>query len=156
MKVSPFAAIVFGLWVALAVPAQHGKPDAVERSPFRYVIVADVTDLQKYINRGDSTRDLVVLIEENAFNEKNLTELFILLGKRFNDRPALFVHVTTSMEAIRTPEEYDQLSLGGGLDDNQYEFKHAFYSRNGYGEQYWYRYPRELITSHIRVMIGKL
>jgi hypothetical protein len=73
--------------------------------------VADTTELQKYINRGSGYRDLVVVLEEKAFNEKNLRELFTLLSKRFDDRPGLFISVTTSLAAVRTPEEYEQMDL---------------------------------------------
>lgn len=135
------------LAVPLAILSQDEdahNPRPSKPSPFRYVIVADVTDLQKYINKGPGYRDVVVVMEEKAFNERNLTELFGWLSKRFDDRPGLRVSVTTSMEAVRTPEEYDQISLGGGLNEKRYDFPHAFYSHNGYGGQFWYGIPGKI------------
>ena len=140
------AATLTFLVVPLAILAQNDahNPRPRKPSPFRYVIVADVTDLQKYINEGSCSRDVVVVMEGKAFNEKNLTELFRLLSKRFDDRPALYVSVTTSMDTVRTPEEYDQIDLGGGLNEKRGDFPYSFYSRNGYGEQFWYSIPKKI------------
>lgn len=125
---------------SIGVPAQHGRKQNDTRSPFRYVIVSDVTELQKRVNDNPHYWELEVLMEDKAFNEKNLNELFTLLSKRFSARPGLFVNVFASMEALQTPEEYDRAILWG-LKENYRDYKYAIFSRNGYGERFTYGIP---------------
>lgn len=69
------------------------------RSNFRYVIV-----FNNYLHNG---RLLFVLMDERAFSEANLRELFKLISKRFPEPDELHVAVFTSLEQIPTPEEMD-------------------------------------------------
>lgn len=99
------------------------------RSPFRYVIVAGVSELEKYVNRfPNEILHLEVLIEDKAFNEKDLTTLFELLNKRFPPPTVLMIHVYTSLEAIRTPEENENTNLKGPID-NYFDYKNALFIR---------------------------
>ena len=91
-----------------------------------------------------------VLMEDKAFNESNLKLLFSMLSKRFTDRPSLFVDVYTSLDAIRTPEEYDETGLFGPVDD-YYKYKYASFSRNGNGESFEYGIPN-LVKPTIVIM----
>ncbi len=110
------------------------------RSPFRYLIVSGVSETEKYANRGPHYYVMDVLMEDSAFNESNLKILFGLLNKRFNERPGLFVNVYTSLDAIRTPEEYDETDLFGPIED-YHRVKFAFYSRSEGGERFQYGIP---------------
>jgi hypothetical protein len=85
---------------------QHVNRD--ENDEFRYVIIAETSNIQRFVNESKHYRNLIVLIEESGFNESNLKTLFKLLSKRFDDRPGLYVNVITSLEAIPTPEEFDK------------------------------------------------
>ncbi len=99
------------------------------RSPFRYVIVAGVSDVDKYVNRNPSSiLDLEVLIDDAAFNEKNLRYLFKLLSERFPNSKLLTIDVFTTLDAIKTPEEMDHKYLKGPIE-NYKEYKYAFFYR---------------------------
>ncbi len=114
-----------------------------ENDEFRYVIIADATEIQRSVNDNKYYRNLIVLIDESGFNESNLKTLFNLLSKRFNDRPGLYVNVITSLEAIPTPEEFDKMDLFG-LRPNYREFKNAFFSRAPRGNVIRYEVPGKL------------
>lgn len=104
-------------------------------SPFRYLIIAGETKLEKYVNRfPDDNLYLQILIEDRAFNEENLTTLFKLLSKRFSTTKNLTVEVYTNLDAVKTPEEQDHSRLYGPMD-NYYSYKNAYYNRNIKGEQ---------------------
>jgi hypothetical protein len=129
------------------------KKEAEEfKSPFRYIIVSGVTEIEKYSNNDDGENfSMVVLIEDKAFNEKNLRILYNLLDKRFNQSPGLYVEVYTSLNAIRTPEEYEHINNVGPID-NYFKYKWAFFIRNGYGK--WFEYGIPKIVEEKRVEIG--
>lgn len=126
----------------------RGVKDWDFQSPFRYVIVSGVTRTELYANRGPDYYVMDVLLEDRAFSEGNLITLFKLLSKRFSDRPALLVHVYTSLHAIRTPEEYDRIDLAGPKDD-YYKYKYAFFSRNGNGERFQYGIPSVVAAKEV-------
>lgn len=98
------------------------------RSPFRYVIVAGVSDLEKYVNRFDDSLSLEVLMEDRSFNERNLRQLFELISKRFPNQKLLSIDVYTTLDAIKTPEENDRSNLKGPIEDYK-RFKYAFFYR---------------------------
>ena len=98
------------------------------------------TKLQKDVNQHADYWVLEVLLEEEAFSEGNLTELFKLLGKRFADRPGLVVNVFTSLKALRTPEEYDRTDLCCLRKDYR-KYKYAIYNRDDNGERFVYEIP---------------
>ena len=109
------------------------------RSPFRYVIIAGASDLEKYVNRfPNESLDLEVLLENDAFNEKNLRELFTLLSNRYNSGQGLSIWVYTSLSAVRTPEENEQINLKGPIE-NYSKFKNAFFFRDG-NKNEWFKY----------------
>jgi len=120
-------------------PGEVIEPEAY-RSPFRYLIVRDVAELQKFVNKDDKVLSLDVLMEDAAFNERNLTDLFSLLSKRFSEHRSLYIYVFTSMQALRTPEEYDRAPLWGPVEKYK-KFKYARFSRNDYGERFEYGIP---------------
>lgn len=125
-----FAVICIGVAFQLV----HAQTDTTlaqvdsPRSPFRYVIVAGVTDLEKYVNRFDDSLYLEVLMEDRAFNETNLRELFKLISRRFPNQKLLSIDVFTTLEAIKTLEENDRSNLKGPVN-NYKEYKYAFFNR---------------------------
>lgn len=106
------------------------------KTPFRYVIVKGVSEVQQLNADATDGEDMVILMEDRSFNEKNLTKLFALLRARYPNR-FLYAEVYTTLDAILTPEEADQLVMNGPID-NYRKFKYAFYILNGFGE--WFRY----------------
>jgi hypothetical protein len=106
--------------------------------PFRYVIVAGVSEVEKY--KEQVRPALVVLMDDSAFSEANLIKLFELIGQRYAGSDFLSVDVFTSLKAIRTPEENDKLALWGPIE-NYRQYKYAFFVRNGYGEWFVYSIP---------------
>lgn len=86
------------------------------RSQFRYVIVSnEVID-----NSGDpkdAFRYVEVLLDEKAFSEETLKELFKLLSKRFPTPNGMHVEVSTNLAQIDTPEE-KQIGKVSEVPDN--------------------------------------
>src|SRR6266480_3066910 len=71
-------------------------------SPFRYIVIAnEVTKPDGDVT--NSTRTVSVLLDERAFSEGNLKNLFALLSKRFAAPKRLDVWLYTSLEQIETP-----------------------------------------------------
>lgn len=84
---------------------------------FRYIIVVNVTDLDLAALEETVPDDAIpirryvdVLMEKEAFNEKNLIHLFSKLVKRFPEPIHLEVTVHTSLLTIETPEEMEAVS----------------------------------------------
>jgi hypothetical protein len=105
------------------------------RSPFRYVIVYN--DL---LDTGIPNRYIQVLMDEKAFNEKNLRELFALLKNRCPQPKHLTVVVRTSLDTIETPEENEKARSqmeAGRLTDAIKKHKDAFYFLKEDGEEFF-------------------
>lgn len=66
-------------------------------SDFRYVIIHNLP--------AHGGRLVYVLLDQQAFSEKNLKELFLLLSKRFQQPKQLWVSVITNLEQVPTPED---------------------------------------------------
>lgn len=127
------------------------KPDITGdgfRSPFRYVIISGVSELEQYVNENPENTDIEVLMEDRAFNERNLRILFQILSERFKEKSGLSVEVYTSLDAIRTPEENESIDLKGPID-NYEKYKYAFYTRNGYGEHFQYGIPNRVFRKDV-------
>ncbi|MEK6299509.1 MAG: hypothetical protein AABO41_02210 [Acidobacteriota bacterium] len=71
------------------------------QSKFRYVILYDSVDPNL------SQRYVEVLLDESAFREETLKELFALVSKRYRRPEWMFVRVATSLRQVATPEERD-------------------------------------------------
>jgi hypothetical protein len=117
------------------------------RSSIRYIIIYNEVSKTTY-----PTRNVEILMEESAFNEENLKQLFELLDKRFPTPENLFVTVHTSIRTIDTPEERDigNYSLEAGrLTDEINKHKDAFFIRyeNGYRR---IRYTTSLSPKRVR------
>lgn len=111
------------------------------RSPFRYVIINGVSEVEKYVNRlPDENLYLEVLLEDKAFTEENLKMLFELLSERYRSVPALTIWVYTSLNAVRTPDENDHLNLRGPID-SYFKYKYAYFWRNLVTEGFDYSIP---------------
>lgn len=121
------------------------------RSRFRYLIVRDTSEPQFYVNSIDKkTLNLDVFLDDCAFTEINLRELFSLLKKRYKTYEYLDISVFTDLKAIRTPEEYDRTGLWGPKPGYK-EFKYAIYMKNGYGERYIYTIPGKVSEKEIKL-----
>ncbi len=130
--------------------AEPIEDDSTVRSPFRYVIVAGVSRIEKYVNENKESLYLEVLMEDKAFNEKNLRCLFEFLSKRFTERSGLTVDVYTSLHAINTPEENDHRDLKGPIS-RIHKYKNAFYFRNGdkCDERFEYSIPNNVENKRV-------
>ena len=126
----------------LSMSARGQKVPEEYRSPFRYVIVAGVSATDKYANE-QLPLNMIVLMDDKAFNEGNLRTLFTLIAKRYPEAPQLSVDVYTTLDAIMTPEESDHADLWGAVAGYQ-RFKYAFLSKNGHGEYFSYGIPGKL------------
>lgn len=102
------------------------------RSPFRYVIVADdvqFDDAEDEKNQKASGRSVEVLMEDRAFNEKNLRYLFNYLSNYFSYPPYLVVEVHTSLMTLETTEERAAESTHSSRDQFRKYHKTATYLR---------------------------
>lgn len=128
MQILVKASIVLALSiVTIYSQSEFNGPVVRFKSPFRYTIVADVTEIQKKVNAMPFDRTIEVLMDPGAFNEKNLRVLFGLLDKRYIDREVLTVYVYTSLSSIRTPEEYDRMGLWGPVENVDKEQNARFF-----------------------------
>ena len=136
--------------------AQTGEANYVTdrnpKTPFRYVIVNGVSEIEQFVNENPQAHSFEVLMEDRAFNEKNLKTLFKLLSTRFSRKGGFSASVYTSMYAIFTPEERDSQSMLQHVSDLK-RFKHAYLVRNGYGEYFYYSIPGRIKEK--RVIISK-
>lgn len=90
--------------------------------------------------RGDGYRYVEVLLDERAFSENNLKELFRLVSKRFSTPRALHVQVYTNLEDVETPEEKEKGKISETPFDPNLERHHqAFYLRDDEGNE-WFTY----------------
>lgn len=121
------------------------------RAPFRYVIIAGVSRIEKYRNENPDSAYIEVLMEDKAFNEKNLKILFELLSKRFTEKWGLSVTVYTTLDALYTPEENDVLDLKGITEEHQKKYKWAIFNRNGHGEYFWYGMPNDISGKRVQI-----
>jgi len=62
----------------------------------------------EWIGRKYQDRSIQVLLDPNAFSERNLTILFELLLKRYPKPDWMSVSVVTSLEQVATPEEAER------------------------------------------------
>lgn len=109
--------------------ANHsGQDQHSYRAAFRYVITSN-----RIINTsGKIYRSVGVLLDEKAFSEEVLRELFRLLSKRFGKPRAMEIRVFTNLEQIPTPEE----SEAGAVSERPYDpsfdrYPSAIYIRQG-------------------------
>jgi|GEM_PF-3437244 len=123
------------------------------RSSIRYAIVGnDVANITG--DRKDARRFVGVLMDEKAFSEENLRSLFPLLSKRFPDPQRLTVHVFTSLEQVRTPEESDTGGISEGPSDFSLDNYHrALFIRDDGNELI--RYSTELPVRGLRTVVLK-
>lgn len=116
---APLLVIVFG--VVRGVNS-HNLSETMQkrperfRSPFRYAIVGNEI-VNPTGHPDDAFRYVVVLLDEKAFSEGTLKNLFKLVSARFPTPSRLYVQVYTSLEQVETPEEYEQPKVSESPDD---------------------------------------
>jgi len=122
-------------------------------TPFRYVIVEGVSEIEKFVNKDPKRLHIEVLMEDKAFNEKNLIKLFDLISRRFVSKESLWIAVYTSLDAIFTPEERDGQAMYERVSDYK-RFKYAFMYRNGYGDFFYYAIPGKVKEKKVILRAG--
>jgi hypothetical protein len=84
------------------IAQQVRKVDERHTAEFRYIILSN--DVGGY---DKPTRSISVLLDEAAFSEGSLKQIFYLVSKRFPEPQRLEVWVSTSLWQLATPEEAD-------------------------------------------------
>jgi hypothetical protein len=128
-------------------PIRFGKP--IERSPFRYVIVFGISDIEKEANAIQEKASFDVIMENSAFNERNLILLYRLLDKRIVEKKYFTATVFTNLEATYTPEEWDQ--MGRWEFEDLKMFKSAYFFRNGFGKYLVYSIPGQVRDKRVEI-----
>lgn len=124
------------------------------RVPFRYVIISNEVN-GKPSAPNDGYRYVEVLLDDRAFSESNLKELFKLVSRRFPTPRVLHVQVYTSLEDVETPEERDAGRASEGPDDPSADRYHrAFYLRDADGDE-WFSYNPNPPSREIRTVVLK-
>ncbi len=109
------------------------------RSPFRYAIVSNERE-GRGRKRADGYRYVEVLLDERAFSEENLRELFRLISKRFPQPRVLHVQVYTNLEDVETPEEREMPKASeASLDTSLDRYHQAFFLRDSEASE-WFTY----------------
>ena len=92
------------------------KEDMQFRSSLRYAIVSnEIVNVTG--DADDAFRYVVILLDEKAFSESRLKELFKLVSARFPTPNRLDVQVYTDLEQVETPEEHDRGRVSESRDD---------------------------------------
>ncbi len=95
----------------VSVYGQNKSENKKQISPFRYIIAHnEINKLSKKSNVLH--RNLIVLMEKDAFTEENLKKLYILVTKRFPKPLSLIVIVETDINEIPTLEERETGTFG--------------------------------------------
>lgn len=129
--------ILLAAFVASTTYSQEIDSAKPYLSNFRYVNVNNVL-----LHNG---RLIFVLMDEKAFSEVNLKELFKLVSERFPEPDELHVAVFTSLEQYPTPEEEDyskSLPSSEGklkVDPSLEKYPIAIYLRNKANESFSYK-----------------
>ena len=76
------------------------------KAPFRYVIISNHVYTPTG-DRRDTSRFIEVLLDEKAFSEETLRQLFKLISQRFPKPRWLDVDVYPNLDQTETPEESD-------------------------------------------------
>jgi hypothetical protein len=119
------------------------------RSPFRYVI------LSGNCNGAENRRFIEVLMDNKAFSERNLKEMFRLLAARFPAPQVLHIDVYTNLEDVSTPEESDEPALSSMPDRvGADKYHQAFFLRDAYGNE-WFTYNPNPPLRRIKKVIIK-
>lgn len=96
-------------WLLLAgsfakVKAQNESQNSNQTSNFRYIIAYN--DINKLSEKSNVLhRNLMILMEKDAFNEENLKKLYVRVTNRFPKPFSLIVVVFTDIAELPTPEE---------------------------------------------------
>ena len=118
-------------------PKRHDSPI---KSPFRYVIIFGTSEIERKVNSDPDEANFEVLIDDDAFTEKNLVSLFELIDKRFVKKKSFAVNVFATLKATRTPEEWDRTVLWGPVEGYE-KFKYAAFFKNPSGKYFVYNIP---------------
>jgi hypothetical protein len=97
------------------------------RSPFRYLIISNLTE--KELELTIPQRRIEILMDRNAFNEKNLKLLLGFLKARFPLPIRLEIKLHTSLATIETPEEREMAGNFDPLVNEENYHKTALYIR---------------------------
>lgn len=112
------------------LPGQNSEQSY--RAPFRYVIFNNEVDV--------GYRYVEVLLDERAFSEENLKQLFKLVSNRFPRPKVLHVQLYTNLEDAETPEERESGKASEQPDNPASDRYHsAYYLRDSDGNQ-WFTY----------------
>lgn len=118
------------------------------RTKFRYLIVQDIL-------AWESQRHLLVFLDERAFSEENLKELFIKLSKKYSEYDELLIKVETNWERLPMPNDclppVGSSERSNGSDENK--FHRAIFYRKGASE--YFKYNPILNTSDFKTVILK-
>lgn len=117
------------------------------RSPFRYVIFNNEVDA--------GYRYLEVLLDEKAFSEENLKQLFKLVSNRFPIPRVLHIQVYTNLEDAETPEERESGKASEQPGNPAADRYHsAYFLRDNDGNQ-WFTYNPDAPDTKLRTVVVK-
>ncbi len=114
-----------------ASPVVQNKRE--NQSPFRYIIIYNEVESGK--NVTFPRRTVSVLLDDKAFSEENLIELFKLISIRFPKPKWMHVDVYTSLEQIPTPEEEDFPRISNSEGNPALDTHHRAIFYREYGEE---------------------
>ena len=135
--------LCLGLLLTVSIAGEVNNKQMAQRtnrSPFRYVIVGNEVIDDSGTPPKDAYRYVEVLLDEKAFSENNLKELFRLVSKRFAKPKVLHVQVYTNLEDTETPEEREGAKMSEAPYDPPLDKYHqAFFLRDADGGE-WFTY----------------
>lgn len=113
----------------------NAKPSESEqecvRTTFKYLIVQDIL-------AWESQRHLIVFLDEEAFSESNLIELYSKLSKRYSEYSELIIAVETNWKRIPLSTYCPSGSSENSTGENRNEFHRALFYRKSGSEHFTY------------------
>ena len=133
---------------------QRANQDKRYSSPFRYIIISnEVSNLSG--DPKDANRTVSVLLDEKAFSEETLKEMFKLVSKRFPEPKRLDIWVYTSLEQLDTPEERDRGVISESDNNPVFDNYHrALFFRSQDGDEV-FRYNPNPPNTNMKTVILK-
>jgi hypothetical protein len=132
MKIIFCLVILLTLFINPTV-AQINTAEDCEKINFRFIVLGTET-------YTPVSRQVFVFLDEKAFSENNLQNLFVYLAKQYTDKKILIINVWTNWEQIPLPVDctYTGIPHTGNEKPEEFKFHYASYRQDDKGTFFIY------------------
>jgi hypothetical protein len=115
--------------------------------PFHFILIRDA-------DYSSNVKDVEVFLDETAFNEQNLKNLFLHLSNRYPQPAMLLIHVKTDWKQLPLPSDCPGTGASNlPLDPDRNDSYKAFYRRSTVDGTEYFKYNPELNSDDYRTVI---